>query len=208
MASADTIPLNLLSPAQIAPRLLRTAALFALGGVVAGFVAYLFVPAMIAIIIGLVVGLPVVIVILLTLRARIMLSGTVIHERRAFFSHKVDVAEAVTVELSVRTARVNLVILRIGDGRNFVTIPLAMYLDDAGRELPVRALRGVADALDASELVPAAAMASVLVQQLRAEARDAVLGERPLYRAMRLALDAARSSETTLTDAEVAGLVD
>ena len=208
MANADTIPLNLLAPSQIAPRLLRTAALFAFGGVVAGFVFYLFVPAIIAIIIGLVVGLPVVIVIMLTLRARILLSGTVIHERRAFFSHKVDVAEAVTVELAVRAARVNLVIMRVGDGRNFVTIPLAMYLDDAGRELPVQALRGLADALDASELVPAVAMASVLVQQLRAEARDAVLGERPLYRAMRLALDAGRSSESTLTDGEVASLVD
>lgn len=184
----QAIPLNLLSPAQIAPRLLRTAALFALGGAVAGFVAYLFVPAMIAIIIGLVVGLPVVIVILLTLRARIMLSGTGIHERRAFFSHKVDVAEAVTVEL-VRTAPA-----RIWSFSGSVTGRLRddparhVLSDDAGRELPVRALRGVADALDASELVPAAAMASVLVQQL--PRLDAVLGERPLYRAMRLALDA------------------
>ena len=66
----------------------------------------------------------------------------------------------------------------------------------------------LADALAASELVPAAALSSVLIEQLRAEARGAGLAERPLYRAVELVTAEGRVPRTTLTDHEVAGLLD
>lgn len=46
------------------------------------------------------------------------------------------------------------------------------------------------------------------MEQLRAEAREAGLEQRPLYRAVLLARDAGRVPQTTLTDHEVASLVE
>ncbi|MGV9301456.1 hypothetical protein ACWDNU_45865, partial [Amycolatopsis sp. NPDC003676] len=84
-------------------------------------------------------------------------------------------------------------------GGGFATVramldPLAMYTDSgSGRELHLLGLRKLADALAASELAAAVAVSEVLVQQLRAEARDAGLGERPLYRGVRLVIGGARA---------------
>ena len=52
----------------------------------------------------------------------------------------------------------------------------------------------------------AVAVSAVLIQQLRAEARDAALGERPLYRAVRSARGQDVVSPIVLTDREVAEL--
>ena len=127
---------------------------------------------------------------------------------RAIGEKHVDLASAVSAELQVRAARVSQVILRVGDGRTGLGVGLALYTDTGGRELEVLALRRLADALSASELAAAAAVSSLLVEQLRAEARGAGLEERPLYAAVRLVRDAGRGPLSTLSDAEVAGLLD
>lgn len=204
----EPVSLDLVARELIAPRLVKTALVSTAVGVLLAVLLSFVVSATAAIITGLIVGVPLVLVSIVGLRVRITLTDNVIHVRRVLGSRHVDASKAVSVELLVRVSRVNRVLLRISDENSSATIGLAMYIDDAGRELNARGQRGLADALAAGDLVPAAAMASVLVQQLRAEARDAVLGERPLYRAMRVALDAGRSGQTTLTDAEVASLVD
>ncbi len=109
----------------------------------------------------------------------------------------------------MRAARVSQVIVRVNDGSHgLIMVPIALYSGEGGRELDILALRKLADAVASSELASAAAISSVLVEQLRAEARGAGLGERPLYRAVELARAAGRVPQTTLTDHEVASLVE
>lgn len=82
-----------------------------------------------------------------------------------------------------------------------------MYTDaGSGRELHLLGLRRLADALAASQLAAAVAVSAMLLHQLRAEARDAGLEERPLYRAVRLARSKDVVSPIVLTDTEVAAL--
>lgn len=205
---AEETPLDLVPAALILPRL-RRVALVALGVGLACVVVFgLLTTWTVGIVIGLVVAAPTAVSALLTMRRRIWLSGTTVHSRRAIGEKHVDLASAVSAELQVRAARVSQVILRIGDGSTGLGVGLALYTDTGGRELDVLALRRLADALSASELAAAAAVSSLLVEQLRAEARGAGLEERPLYAAVRLVRDAGRGPITTLSDAEVAGLLD
>ena len=123
-----------------------------------------------------------------------------------FRTKRLVVPDVVTAELQVRVARIDQVSLRLYDGKTRATIALALYTGGGGREFPILALRSLADALWTTELVPAAAIASVLVDQLKAEARDAGLSERPLHRAVELVRDAGRTPIATLTDREVVEL--
>ncbi|QCQ93798.1 hypothetical protein [Rhodococcus sp. SGAir0479] len=193
---------------MLAPRMRRVAVVSILIGVVAGVVVALFASPLVALAVGAVVGLPTAVSALLATRRRIWLDGNVLHASNGVRHRRVEVAQAVTVEFFVRYARISQVAVRIGDGRASQTVPLALYAADGGRELDVLALRKLADALSSSELAPAAAAASVLIGQLRAEARGAGLEERPLYRAVGLIRDAGRVPQTTLTDQEVATLAD
>lgn len=205
-AQPQRIALDLVPTRLIVPKLRVVAVVAGVVGVLVAFVASIFVSWPIAAVIGLAVGAPTVISALLGMRGRIWMSDRTVVARRPFGTRRIDVARTVTAELVVRTARINQVGLRIGDGRATVSVPLALYTDDGGRELDLVALRRLADALSSSELAAAASVASVLVQQLRAEALDAGLEARPLYRAVRLVRDAGRPQQTTLTDAEVASL--
>lgn len=186
----------------------RVALVSVLIGVVAGLVVALFAAPLVALAVGLVVGLPTAVSALLATRRRIWLDGNVLHASNGLRHRRVEVAQAVSVELVVRSARVSQVAIRIADARASQTVPLALYAAGGGRELDVLGLRKLADALSASELAPAAAAASVLIGQLRAEARGAGLEERPLYRAVGLIQASGRVPQTTLTDQEVATLAD
>lgn len=200
--------LDLVPAALIAPRMRRVALVAVVLGAVVGGVVAIFAEPLVALAVGAVVGLPTAVAALLSTRRRIWLDGTTLHTTNGLRRHSVDVAGAVTVEFVVRSARISQVALRIGDGRATRTVPLALYSNGSGRELDVLGLRTLADALTAGDLVPAAAAASVLIEQLRAEARDAGLDQRPLYRAVELARAAGRVPQTTLTDREVASLAD
>ncbi len=191
---------------MLAPRMRRVAIVSILIGVVAGGIVAIFAAPLIALAVGAVIGLPTAVSAMLATRRRIWLEGTVLHSSNGLRRRRVEVAQAATVEFVVRSARISQVAIRVGDTRTAQTVPLALYATGGGRELDVLGLRKLADALSASELAPAAAAASVLIEQLRAEARGAGLEERPLYRAVELIRDAGRVPQTTLTDQEVASL--
>lgn len=194
---------------ELVARRMRQIALISVGlGLLVVVIASFVVAWPKALLIGVVVGAPTAVSVLLLLRKKSWISGHVVHSRRALGGSHVDLAQTVSAEVVVRIGRIYQVCVRLGDGTSLITLPLALYVNDAGREIGALPLRRLADGLDASELVAAAAVASVLVQQLRAEARDAILGQRPLYRAVQVARDSGRTGETTLTDAEVASLLD
>ncbi|MCQ4118639.1 hypothetical protein [Rhodococcus tibetensis] len=201
--SLDLVPIEL-----IAPRLKRVAMIVVLVGVVVGAVLSFFAPLWLAVVVGGVIAVPTALSVLLTLRRKVELEHGVIRSTGGLRTCQVDVTKAVAAEVVVRSARVSEVSVRITDPDGILAVPLALYTNDGGRELDVLGLRKLADALTTSELVPAAAIASVLIEQLRAEARDAALTERPLFRAVDLVRAAGRIPTTTLTDHEVAALVD
>ncbi len=207
-ADESDVALDLVATELIARRMRQIALISGGLGLLVGVIALFLVAWPKAVLIGLVVGGPTAVSVLLLLRRKTWLSGHTVHARRSFGGKRVDLAQTVSAEVVVRLGRVSQVCVRLGDGKSLITLPLALYIDDAGRELGVLALRRLADALNSSELVAAAAVSSVLVQQLRAEARGAVLGQRPLYRAVQVARNGGRTGETALTDAEVAALID
>ncbi|MDH6281429.1 hypothetical protein M2280_002649 [Prescottella agglutinans] len=198
--------LDLIPASMLAPRMRRVALVSILIGVVVGGIVALFTGPLIALAVAAVIGLPTAASALLATRRRIWLEGNTLHSSNGLRRRRVDVAQAVTVEFVVRSARISQVAIRVGDARAAQTVPLALYAGEGGRELDVLGLRKLADALSASELVPAVAAASVLIEQLRAEARGAGLEERPLFRAVELIRNAGRVPQTTLTDQEVASL--
>ncbi|MFD4181815.1 hypothetical protein [Rhodococcus sp. NPDC058514] len=205
---AGSVPLDLIPSSLIAPRLRKVALVAVVLGVVVAVVVGFFASTGVAVLVGAIIAVPTALSALLTLRRRIWLTGTTIHARHGLRTRSVDAGRAVSAEVVVRTARVSQVGVRIGDGRSLVSIPLALYTDDGGRELDLLGLRSLADALNAGDLAPAVAVASVLIGQLRAEARGAGLEERPLYRAVQTARGASRVPQTVLTDHEVAELAD
>lgn len=199
-----------LIPAQLlAPRARRLAMLAILGGLIVGAIVWLVAPWWVAALVAAVVGLTPALGALAATKRNIRLDGTVITASGLFRSHRVELEHLAGIELLVRAARVSQVIVRVNDGSHgLIMVPIALYSGEGGRELDILALRKLADAVASSELASAAAISSVLVEQLRAEARGAGLGERPLYRAVELARAAGRVPQTTLTDHEVASLVE
>ncbi|MGA9874126.1 MAG: hypothetical protein WBQ44_23700 [Rhodococcus sp. (in: high G+C Gram-positive bacteria)] len=204
--AGDSVALDLVPAELVAPRLRKLALGAIVVGCVMALIAGIFLPLVVAVALGLVVAVPTAAAAWLGSRRRIWIADNVIHARGGIRTTKLSVPALVTAEVQVRTARIDQVSLRLYDGTARVTIALALYTQGGGRELPILSLRKLADALWTSELVPAAAIASVLVDQLKAEARDAGLGERPLYRAVESVKSAGRTPLATLTDREVAEL--
>ncbi|WP_245914789.1 hypothetical protein [Nocardia fluminea] len=199
--------IDLVAPEVFAP-MLRRLALAALGvGVGAALLSAVWLSWPYAILIGLAVAVPTIGYVFAFQRRRLWLSGTVIRAHRLFGERTVDLAAATGVQLLVYPARLSRIALRVTVGADTQVVPLAMYTDvGSGRELHLLGLRKLADALAASELAAAIAISEVLVQQLRAEARDAGLGERPLYRAVQSVRSKDSVSPVVLTDSEVAAL--
>ncbi len=202
------VALDLIPVDVVAPRLKKVAAGAIVAGVLVGSVAAVFLPVIVAVVLGAVVAVPVAAAAWVGLRRRIWLADNVVHVRGGVRTKRLKVHEVVTAQISVRAGRIDQVSLRLYDGTTRATIAVALYTGDGGRELPILALRRLADALWTTELVPAAAIASVLVDQLKAEAREAGLNERPLYRAVRSVRESGRTPVTTLTDREVAELTN
>lgn len=202
--SLDLIPARLLLP-----RVRKIALVAIAAGIVVGVLVWLVAPLWAAALVGALIAVPPAVGAFAASRRHLRLDGTVITAGGLLRDRTVELRKLAGVEVLVRVARVSQVILRVNDGdHSLVSVPLALYTDGGGRELEILALRKLADAFAASELASAAAVSSVLVEQLRAEARGAGLDERPLYRAIVLARDAGRVPQTTLTDHEVAALVD
>ncbi|TQF66510.1 hypothetical protein FK531_17840 [Rhodococcus spelaei] len=192
---------------MIRPRLRGLAVVSVVLGALVAVVVGLFAPVTVAVLVGAIIAVPTALSALLAMRRRIWLSGTTVHSCTGIRTKSVNLSLALSAELVVRAARVSQVALRVGDNTRRVSVPLALYTADGGRELEVLALRSLADALVSGDLVPAVAMSDALIGQLRAEARGAGLEERPLFRAVQLAREASRVPETVLTDDEVVRLV-
>ncbi|OZD67090.1 hypothetical protein CH272_08425 [Rhodococcus sp. 05-340-1] len=206
-SNAGPVALDLVSVEFLAPRLRKIIVGSAAIGILLAVVLALFAPVWVAVLVGVIVGGPAVLSGWLGLRRRVWLDGPQLCAR-GLRTRRLKMPEVVTAELTIRTAGIDQISLRLYDGRTHIVLPLALYTRDGGRELPILALRTLADSLWTTELVPAAAIASVLVDQLRAEARDAGLDQRPLYRAVELVRSKGRTPQATLTDREVAQLLD
>lgn len=206
-AATQPVGIDLVAPEVFAP-MLRRLALAAVGvGVGAALLSVVWLSWLYAILIGLAVAVPTLGYVFAFGRRRLWLSGTVIRAHRLFGERAMDLADATGVQLLVYPARLSRIVLRVIVGGDTQSVPLAMYTDvGSGRELHLLGLRKLADALAASELAAAVAISDVLVRQLRAEARDAGLDERPLYQAVRTARSKDSVSPVVLTDSEVAAL--
>lgn len=183
-------------------------ALFALVGVVLGSAVGLLLTPFSGVVVAVAAVVAAVFTAVSGSRSRVWMEGSVLCRRGAFGVRRIRMSELKRVEIVVRAARVAQVLLRVGDDARIGTVAVAMYTDNGGRELPAVALRSLADALASSDLASGLSVSSVLITQLRAEARDAGLNERPLYRAVVSARESGRTPSTVLSDSEVARLED
>lgn len=207
-AATEAVGIDLVAPEVFAP-MLRRLALAALGiGVGATLLSAVWLSWPYAILLGLVVAVPTIGYVYAFRHRRMWLTGSVLRARRLLGERSIDLAAATGVQLLVFPGRLSRIVLRVTAGPDTQLVPLAMYTDaGSGKELHVLGLRKLADALAGSELAAAVAVSEILVHQLRAEARDAPLGERPLYRGVRLVRDKDSVSTVVLTDQEVAQLL-
>ncbi len=206
-AAPQRVGLDLIAPETYVP-MLRRLALAAIGvGVASGVVVALVVSWPVGVVTGCVLGLPTAGYALAARRRRMWLVGTVIEARTPLGRRRLDIAAASGVELLVYPGRLSRLALRITAAGRTQTVPLAMYTDTgSGRELHILGLRALADALSSVELAAALALSGVLIGQLRAEARDAGLEQRPLYRAAQLVRARDIVQPVRLSDSDIAGL--
>ncbi|NLG56340.1 MAG: hypothetical protein GX542_11975 [Rhodococcus sp.] len=163
--------------------------------------------------VGIAISGPALMGCLRTWRSRITLRGNTVYNQKIFTTTQVDVAAASSVELAVRSGALSQVMLRVRGDAGVAVVPLAYYRKTAAgmgaRELEIVPLRRLADALSSGESATGAGIASILISQLRVEARGGGLEERPLYRATTLHESSKRSlSEHVLTSTEVASLIE
>ncbi|KIQ15931.1 MULTISPECIES: hypothetical protein [unclassified Rhodococcus (in: high G+C Gram-positive bacteria)] len=206
MVDRGVVALDLVPTELIVPRLRVAGAVFALVGAVLGAVAAFLINPVVGVVLGIALVATAAFAVVSGGRRRVWIDHGVVSRRGALRVRRVNMSDATRVEIIVRVARVSQVLLRVGDSSGDVTVGVAMYTDDGGRELQPIALRALADALSRSALASALAVSSVLVTQLRAEAREAGLLERPLFRAIGVVRESGRAPATVLTDAEVAAL--
>ncbi|MFE5285631.1 hypothetical protein ACFRAQ_11765 [Nocardia sp. NPDC056611] len=201
------VGLDLIAPELLAPAL-RKLTLAALGiGIGVGLLMALFVHWPTALAVGLVLGAPTALYAMAVQRRRITVSGSVIHARTWRGERHLDLAAATAVEIVVHPGKISRIVLRATAGPDIQVVPLAIYSDSgSGRELHILGLRKLADALAGCPLAAALAISGMLVQQLRAEARDANAEERPLYRAVQLVRARDEAGPIILADSDIADL--
>lgn len=201
------IGLDLVAPETYAPvlrRLLLIAVCLALG---LGLVAGLLLEPVTGVVAALVVAVPAVGYVAAVRRRRLWLAGNTLYARTLWRTRRLPVPAVTGVELLVYPGRLSRVVLRLTAGPDRQLVPLAMYTDaGSGRELHILGLRRLADALFRSELATGVVVADLLIHQLRAEARDAALLERPLYRAVAAARTKDYVASVVLTDQEITAL--
>ncbi|MEC3953496.1 hypothetical protein VMT65_10680 [Nocardia sp. CDC153] len=205
--SVGAVGLDLIAPELLAPAL-RKLTLAALGvGIGVGLLLALFVHWPVALATGIVLGAPTALYAIAVQRRRITVSGTVIRARTWRGERSIDLAAASAVEILVFPGKISRIVLRVTAGPDSQIVPLAIYSDSgSGRELHILGLRKLADALAGCSLAAALAISGMLVQQLRAEARDAVAEERPLYRAVRMVRARDEAAPIILADSDIADL--
>jgi hypothetical protein len=201
------VGLDVIAPEVFAPTLRRLTLIAGGVGVIVALVLALVVSWPVGVLAGVLLVTPAAVYAASVHRRRIWLVGTVIEVRTLLGRRRLDVVDATGVEILVYPGRLSRIVLRVTAGRGRQVIPLAMYTDaGSGRELHILGLRKLADALAACRLAAALAVSGMLVGQLRAEARDAGVEQRPLYRAVQLVRAKDFVQPVTLTDADIAAL--
>lgn len=200
------LSLDLLPRAVVARRARAVGVAAALLGVLLAVALLTLVPVVVAVGVAVLLAGPVVLWCTATARREVRLQGRVLVVR-GLRTRRLDLADVDRVSLVVVPRGFRTVSVVLGPGRGLVTVPVALVLEQGARELDALALRRLADALLTGGSVPGVAVAQVLVAALRAQARDAGPGERPLHRAVALAAARApRAPRVELTPAEVAEL--
>ncbi|MFI1912513.1 hypothetical protein [Nocardia sp. NPDC020380] len=204
---AAEVGLDLIAPEMLAPAL-RRLTLAAIGvGVGIGLLLALVVHWTIALAAAIVLGAPTALYAMAVQRRRIRLAGTELRTRTWRGERRLNLAEATGMEIVVHPGKLSRIVLRVTAGPETRVVPLAMYTDSgSGRELHILGLRKLADGLASCPLAAALAISGMLVQQLRAEARDANAEERPLYRAVQLVRVRDVVSAIVLSDSDIAEL--
>jgi hypothetical protein len=201
------VGLDLIAPEVYIPMLRRLTLIAGVIGLIVALALAFVVTWPIAVLAGVLLVAPAAVYAASVYRRRIWLVGNVIEARTLLGRRRVDIAAAAGVEVLVFPGRLSRIVLRVTSGRGRQIVPLAMYTDaGSGRELHILGLRKLADALAACPLAAALAVSDILIGQLRAEARDAGLGERPLYRAVTLVRAKDIVQPVTLTDTDIASL--
>lgn len=192
-AAGDSgIELDLIPPELIKPRLRKFAWITVIVAVVLAVLLGQFVNWTVGIVIPVALLGPVMFALVTGMRRRTTISGSVIRAT-AGVTRTVDLDIADEVSISVRQGRVTQVSLHA----DRVHIALAVYMGEGGREIPIQALKALADGL--AQRHPD--LSEVFMGQLRAEAIGAALPGRPLYRAAGFAESGHKA--TTLTDEQI-----
>ncbi len=182
--AGERVPLDLLPAAVLRARALRVAVIGIVIGVVLGVVVGIIAGWVAGLVVGVCFGLPMPVLAVAEARRSYWLAGGVVSVR-ALGTRSVELRQATAIELLVTelrgTTTVGLLVTGPPQGKA-VNIAVAMYNEEGGRELGVLALRRLADALAGNADADGLVFAELLVAQLRAEAREAPLAERPLYR--------------------------
>jgi hypothetical protein len=130
-----------------------------------------------------VIGLPLILLAWGESRRTVWLSETMV-AMRSFGTRRVDLQDANRIELLITQARGTrtLGLLVAGPPRGkTINIALASYTATHASELGIVPLRRLADVLTRSTNTGGLVYSQLLVAQLRAEARNDSLPERPLY---------------------------
>jgi hypothetical protein len=152
------------------------AAFGGIAGLIGGTVAGLAV--------ALVVALPLLYVMAVSLRRRVWLEGTTLVVR-TWGLRRVDLVTATRLDLvigDVRGNRTVSLLVNAGQRGKVAKVDLAVFSGTGGRELGVLQLRKLANALMNNTEANGLVFGELLVAELKAEAHDAAMAERPLYR--------------------------
>ncbi|AHH99952.1 hypothetical protein [Kutzneria albida] len=182
--TAQPLPLDLHDPVSVRRRSrLVTVTALVVGAAFGGLVGLIGgrLPGVVA---AVVVALPLVLLAWAESRRRVSLTGTLLSVR-ALGTRTVDLHALTAVDVLVTEVRgvrtVSLLVTGGPSGRT-INLGLASYVGNGGRELGIVELRTLADVLAGAGDPRALVHSELLVAQLRAEAREAGAGERPLFR--------------------------
>jgi glyoxylase-like metal-dependent hydrolase (beta-lactamase superfamily II) len=171
------------------PGLRRRRALSGLAGVVLfaaafGGIAGLIGGQLTGLVVAAVVALPLLYLVSYSARRRVWLEKNQVAVR-TWRVRRIDLVAASRLDLlvtDVRGTRTVGLLVNAGQRGKAVKIDLAVYAGTGGRELPILALRRLADAVLNNIEANGMVFSELLVAQLRAEARGDPAADRPLYR--------------------------
>ncbi|WP_086826322.1 hypothetical protein [Allokutzneria sp. NRRL B-24872] len=175
------VPLDLLPPELLRRRAFLVGSVGGLLAALLGALVALLVDPTAGLVLFLLIALPLSLFSFAEARKRTWLDGRVLTVR-GLGTTSADLGAVTDLGVLVSQAKgLRTVNLLISAGGRTVSVGLAIYADDRARELEPLALRKLADALVATGEPHALLFSELLVAQLRAEARESSLEERPLF---------------------------